>query len=110
MSEVKETFDPQGKGESKEDYRARIARTQSKVKKVLYLEEFISAVCAAIFGLNVACFIFMPFGITIINAIAAIWMASHFKSTVLRQEKYALHLKLLETLKNDKVWTEGDKN
>jgi len=109
MSEKKsDVVMSQGVDVSEEELMSKINRTSSKLKKVLYLEEFMSAFLACAFGLNVACFMFNPIGLSIINILLAIWFLSHFKTTVLRQEKYHLHLKLLENFKENKVWIECD--
>ncbi len=91
-------------------FRERLSNDISTVKKMLYMQEIVSAFLAIAFGLNIAIIVFFPFGaFTILNLFVIWYVGTFFRKTVKRQIIYHEHIKLLNALKKEKVWTQADK-
>jgi hypothetical protein len=95
--------------EKKNDFRERLAKDVKMAKSMLFKEEAKSAGMAVGFALNVACLVALPFTfLSVLNVLACLWVAKSFKGTVKNQIMYGETLKMLKTIKEDKVWTKGD--
>ena len=91
-------------------FREKLSTDIKTVKKMLYVEELRSFVAAIGFAANVACLAILPFtGWSILNGIAVYLCITQFKPTIKKQIMFHEHLRLLSTIKKDKVWTQGDK-
>ena len=96
--------------EEEKSFRERLGNDVKTVKRMLYGEEICSALYALTFGMNLACLVVFPLsGFSVLNGIALWWVMKKFKPTIKKQEVLHLHLKLLKTIKDEKVWTQGDK-
>jgi hypothetical protein len=96
--------------EEEKSFREKLGSDIKTVKKSLYIEEFKSFVAAIGFAANVACLAIFPFtGLSLLNVLAVWFCLKQFKPTIKKQIVYHEHLKLLSTIKKDKVWTQGDK-
>lgn len=96
--------------EDEKSFREKLGGDIKTVKKMLYVEELKSFVAAVGFAANVACLAMLPFNvISVLNIIAVWYCAKQFKPTIKRQIVFHEHLKLLQTIKKEKVWTQSDK-
>ena len=97
--------------ENEKDFRERLGNDINTVRKMLYLEEFKSFIAALGFAANACCIVMLPLSwVTLVNVWALWYCGKQFKPTIKRQIMFGAHLKFLKTIKNEKIWTQGDKN